>query len=1187
MNWYRGGFLLAVVSGVALMVGIVAFPAPAQADETTAFTARFTADIDGDIVVIGNSLLAHQDGKTIVIDADTDPTTSQSSMARLPLPYRAKVVWAGLYWTGSEPTEILLQVPGSDAYQTVTAMEPPTDSNNPTDTNPNNPTDANNPQRFADVTSLIAQAGVGEYWGANLAASGENLVGWALTVVYTAPGLPLRHLSVVDGWESVTSEHPVRLTVPDLATPPIGAVTATLHMLAYPGLQDNDGGNSASINGTKLSTSLSPEEDFFNNTIDLYGVSPDRLPLESTAVNIKNVVGQLANDTTSATIELTSTGRNYHPAMLGLAIDLHAPDFAASTTTAVVNGGSPAQPGDVIEYTVTFINSGTDSSTDTVSVSPLPTGSQYVPGSLKLLTSLNGPMVLTDQAGDDVGEFTGDAVKVRLGAGADPTNGGTIAIGVSAGYSFQVRLNDQAGGTVTNTSHLNFIAATTQIAVSIDNAPVVTPVENPAAELTGDPSRTGDPSLSSVPSTNPVGQTPSSPLTSQSPDDTAPEPVQQPRAKLTPPSPDNTTANPLDAPLPHSTPQASETTSSTSVQADPPSPTPKPEPTAEPEATPEPEPTADPEPTAKPEPDPEPEPTPETTPQPAPLPEPDPEPYDLQLFMVSDPNTSQAADGLPLFHAGALVSYTLAVWNPGPGVSPAAMVTDLLPIGLSFDQASSPDCAVSSSGDPTAGIAEVVTCQIDPLQPDQTHSVRLVASTSPTDLRQPCAQPDNCGANSWIPRLITNTAAVTTNSDDANPSNDMASTSAHLTGVANLTTKLVPATQMITAGSKLVYGLVLTNDGPSIASAPALTVNFAPGFTIETWQLPGTECHQDPIGQSLVCTVPPGIYGPAIQPGQRLVGTVTVKTSTALEEGTYPATAQATCNTSCSNNNTSTVDVTVHPAPPTPVDIPIPADIPTQVSSDPAKPIPTPATPSAPAKPTQPPTSPSDPATPVQHPADPPTPAPRPQPAQLATPIQPSPSTTTASPLQPLTDPPSQPTQSPTDTAPQTSPSDNATPPKTTEPTPPPTEPSPAIETTNTHPAKDQPPAIPQPSTPTSDTAVPSTTPDPIRTAPTNATAPTVVSAFAQPVAQPVSPLDPPNCLPPTDQLVPTDEPAALDPQPVCPLGTIRASQSVPSQVAAITSELPASSLTKAATHPLPSAHAASQAHAPPQIRGP
>ena len=62
-------------------------------------------------------------------------------------------------------------------------------------------------ESFADVTSRVAAAGSGTYTVANVQASAgpTSYAGWALVVAYQAPGLPLRNLTVFDGYASINS----------------------------------------------------------------------------------------------------------------------------------------------------------------------------------------------------------------------------------------------------------------------------------------------------------------------------------------------------------------------------------------------------------------------------------------------------------------------------------------------------------------------------------------------------------------------------------------------------------------------------------------------------------------------------------------------------------------------------------------------------------------------------------------------------------------------------------------------------------------------------------------------------------------------------------------------------------------------------------------------------------------------
>jgi len=147
------------------------------------------------------------------------------------------------------------------------------------------------------------------------------------------------------------------------------------------------------------------------------------------------------------------------------AIDLYAPDFSTSTKTVTnLAGRDPAEPGDVLEYALTFTNTGQDPAAGSVTTDPIPAGTRFVPGSLTI-TDGPGAGPQTDAAGDDRAEFlTGDsAVRFRLGDGAGATSGGTIGPGASTRVTFQVEVTDAgAGTTVTNAAPLDYVAQTLQ-----------------------------------------------------------------------------------------------------------------------------------------------------------------------------------------------------------------------------------------------------------------------------------------------------------------------------------------------------------------------------------------------------------------------------------------------------------------------------------------------------------------------------------------------------------------------------------------------------------------------------------------------------------------------------------------------------------------------------------------------------
>ena len=89
-----------------------------------------------------------------------------------------------------------------------------------------------------------------------------------------------------------------------------------------------------------------------------------------------------------------------------IATDLYAPRITATKT---VNSPT-ANLGQTLTYTVNVQNTGQDAAIETRFSDLIPAGAVFVPGSITL-----GGVPLTDAPGDDLGEFAGGQVVVRLG----------------------------------------------------------------------------------------------------------------------------------------------------------------------------------------------------------------------------------------------------------------------------------------------------------------------------------------------------------------------------------------------------------------------------------------------------------------------------------------------------------------------------------------------------------------------------------------------------------------------------------------------------------------------------------------------------------------------------------------------------------------------------------------------------
>ena len=424
------------------------------------------------------------------VDVDGDPSTFNSSTADLQLTAGAQIAYARLYWGGRSQTttdtpglpagnrfapnislrgQILLKAP-SGAYHTITAA--PGDIG---DTPDNTTATGIVYGASADVTSLVAAAGAGTYAAANLqAAEGADGLGafggWSLVVAYRDPALPLRNISIFDGFlEQQNGAPDTTINLSGFQTPATGPVNVQLGQIAYDG--DNailgDSLLVKTTNGplTVLSDALHPPNNFFNSTIATLGSQvTTRNPTFTNTLgydsNILDASTAFQNNDTSAQFTFRTAGDAYWPHAFFTQIDLHQANVHLTKSAQVVGGGTPV-PGSVVEYTVTATNVGDDNAINVVLTDPIPANTTYVQGTIVVATGPNaGPK--TDQPGDDQGEFVGNSVDVQLGAGATAFSGGTLVPGQSTSVTFRVTLGPNSPGTtVTNTSTVNYASADT------------------------------------------------------------------------------------------------------------------------------------------------------------------------------------------------------------------------------------------------------------------------------------------------------------------------------------------------------------------------------------------------------------------------------------------------------------------------------------------------------------------------------------------------------------------------------------------------------------------------------------------------------------------------------------------------------------------------------------------------------
>jgi uncharacterized repeat protein (TIGR01451 family) len=494
---------------VLVAVGILA---PAALAERP-FTARFSANDTGEIAVVGNTLMTcpasdplcatvQAGGGTgaqtsnnaynmAFVDVDGAATTFNSSTARVDLPTGATVLFAGLYWGGrttagsggsAAPTPAargtVLFAPPGGAYQTLTGSVD------------DSTVIAGSYGGFANVTDQVAAAGSGVYSVGNVQAGTgiDRYAGWSLVVVYRDTSEPPRNLTVFDGLQAISQgDPPVSIPLSGFQTPATGPVLTTAGFVGYEG-DRSASGDRVSLNDVDMFDAANPVSNFFNSTIG----GPLAVPFSAKTPDYRNQLGFdadlvaadgiLPNSATSAVIRLRTTGEQYVSQVATLSTELYAPRLVATKSVVDLNG-PPTRRGDTLRYSATFTNSGEDGATQIVATDRIPTGTTFVPDSI----SVDGAPQ-TDAAGNDPAEFDGANGRVvfRLGAGANATQGGSLALGESATFTFDVTVNDDVppGAEIANVATADYFAQTSGAAFQAESPPATVVVAEPDLTLT-------------------------------------------------------------------------------------------------------------------------------------------------------------------------------------------------------------------------------------------------------------------------------------------------------------------------------------------------------------------------------------------------------------------------------------------------------------------------------------------------------------------------------------------------------------------------------------------------------------------------------------------------------------------------------------------------------------------------------
>lgn len=128
------------------------------------------------------------------------------------------------------------------------------------------------------------------------------------------------------------------------------------------------------------------------------------------------------------------------------------------------------------------------------------------------------------------------------------------------------------------------------------------------------------------------------------------------------------------------------------------------------------------------------------------------------------------------------------------------------------------------------------------------------------------------------PGVITNTATVTAAEDDPNPDNNQASQETEVQGIADLSVVKTDQTDPVVVGQDLSYTLVVTNNGPSLATNVVLTDTPPPGVIfVSAVPSQGTCSHNAGVVTCSLGTLAAGAQATVtvtIQPTVNNIGTI-------------------------------------------------------------------------------------------------------------------------------------------------------------------------------------------------------------------------------------------------------------------------------------------------------------------------
>ncbi len=200
---------------------------------------------------------------------------------------------------------------------------------------------------------------------------------------------------------------------------------------------------------------------------------------------------------------------------------------------------------------------------------------------------------------------------------------------------------------------------------------------------------------------------------------------------------------------------------------------------------------------------------------------------------ISKTLTSPAAD---MVLPGGPVEYTVTVTNNGPADVTDAVVTDTLPAGLSSGSTmAAPDsCAEGAGGIPT--------CTLGAISSGSSKTFKILATV------------DVAAAATMIENTVSVASSIPEVNPDPNPNSDTETIDVQGADLAVTKSQTSPAGD-VPAGTSVTFEIVVTNTGPSDATAATLTDNLPANLTRVSASSTEFSCPGSVGDTSIVCTL--------------------------------------------------------------------------------------------------------------------------------------------------------------------------------------------------------------------------------------------------------------------------------------------------------------------------------------------